>query len=103
MAVEQILLEDMYIQAFGSFGQQRIGNLNQVLQNPLTLSVLTQLYGGNSTEIKHFHDRVHSDMTSKAIDVSIKNTSLKKLRLHRREYEWTDSGRLIRNDRLTML
>ena len=41
-------------------------------------------------------------MISKEIEGSIKNTPLKKLRLHRREYEWSDAGGTIRNDGPTM-
>ena len=37
-------------------------------------------------------------MIAKGIEGSIKKTSLKKLRLHSGVYEWTDAGRLIRND-----
>ena len=36
-------------------------------------------------------------MIPKAIEGSIKNAYLKKLRIHRGEYEWNDTGGLIRN------
>ena len=42
-------------------------------------------------------------MIAKAIEGSMTNTSLKKLRLHRGEYEYPDAGIIIRNDRPTML
>ena len=42
-------------------------------------------------------------MIAKAIDGSIKNISLNKLRLHQREYEWADTGGIIRNDGPTMI
>ena len=47
MVVENIQLVDMYIQAFGYFGLQGIGNLNQVFPNPLKVSDLTHLYVSN--------------------------------------------------------
>ena len=43
------------------------------------------------------------EMIYKAIDNSIKNTSLNKLKIHLREYEWTGDGGLIRNDEPNML
>ena len=42
-------------------------------------------------------------MISKAIEVSITKTSLIKIRLFQREYEWADDGSIIRNDVSTML
>ena len=42
-------------------------------------------------------------MTAKAIYVSITKKSLKKIRLHQGEYEWADTGGLIRNDGTTMI
>ena len=65
--VEHILLENIQDQAYGYFGLQWIGNANQVIPNPLTVSDLTQLSGGNAIEIQKFYDRVRSDMISKAI------------------------------------
>ena len=65
--VEQIQLADMHIQAFGYFGLQGIGNLNQVLPNSLSVSDLTHISGGNETEIQNFYDRVRSDMIAKEI------------------------------------
>ena len=43
------------------------------------------------------------EMIYKAIDNSIKNTSLNKLKIHLREYEWTGSVGIIRNDGPTMM
>ena len=42
-------------------------------------------------------------MISKAIEGSITKIYLKKIILHRREYEWANSGGVIRNDGPTML
>ena len=42
-------------------------------------------------------------MIAKAIKVSIKNTYIKKLRLHQGEYEWADNGGIISNYVPTML
>ena len=42
-------------------------------------------------------------MIAKAIEVSIPNTYITKIRLHRGAYEWKYSGVIIRNDGLTML
>ena len=42
-------------------------------------------------------------MIAKAIGGSITNTSLKKLSLHWREHEWSDTGGLIRNYGPTMI
>ena len=95
--VEHIMIEDIKNQAHGYFGLQGIGNVNQILSNPLIVSDITQLAGGNKTKIQNFRDMVRS------IEESITKTSLKKLRLHHREYEWTDDGGLIRNDRTTMI
>ena len=46
----------------------------------------------------NFHDRVRSDIFSKEIEGSIKNTSLKKLSPHLKEHNWEDSGGLIMSD-----
>ena len=46
--VEYIQIVDMHIQAFGYFGRQGIGNVNQFFLNPLTVSSLTHLSGGNA-------------------------------------------------------
>ena len=46
---------------------------------------------------------VHSNMIAKKIEVSIINTSLKKPRIHWREYEWEYSEGIIRNNIPTML
>ena len=42
-------------------------------------------------------------MIAKAVKGSIKNTYHKKIRLHRREYEWTCDGGLISNYEINML
>ena len=41
---------------------------------------------------------VRSYMIAKAIEGSITVTSLNKLRLHHREYDWIYAGGIIRND-----
>ena len=67
---------------------------------------------GRSDSIKHinkcsikknFFDKVSVNMISKAIEGSITNNSLKKLRLSWKEYEWSYDGGLIRNDGPTMI
>ena len=73
----------MYHQAHVSFGLIGIGNVvNQVLTKPLVVSALQNL-ANNAQEVQNFDYRVLSDMISKAIEGSIKNTSIKKLRLNR--------------------
>ena len=42
-------------------------------------------------------------MIAKEIEGSITKTSTNKLRLHRGEYEWADSGSIISNDGPTMI
>ena len=42
-------------------------------------------------------------MIAKEIKVSITNTYLKNIRLHRGKHEWADTGGLISNDGHTML
>ena len=42
-------------------------------------------------------------MIAKAIKISIKNTYIRKLRLHHRKYGCTYGGKLISNDVTTML
>ena len=72
----------------------------------MTVSHINHLSGGDATqatEIKHFYERVISDMITKAIEGSIKNIYLKNIRLHRGLYEWIDDGVLISNYRPTML
>ena len=77
----------MRIQAFGYFGMQGIGNVNRVLPNPLTVSDLTKLSGGDAIEMQIFYDRLRLDIIAKAIEVSITKTYHKKLRLRHGEYE----------------
>ena len=72
----------MHHQSFGYFGLQGIGNVNKVIPNPYLLSALQNL-SDSAQEVKSFYGRVLSYMIAKLIEGSIKNTSLKKLRLHR--------------------
>ena len=51
--VEHIMLEDIQNIAYGYFLLQVIGNVKQILPNPLTVSSLTLLYVGNAIEIKY--------------------------------------------------
>ena len=37
-------------------------------------------------------------MISKAIEIPITNTAIKKLKLHRGGYEWSEAGGITRND-----
>ena len=57
--------------------------MNITLSNPLQVLALQKLYN-NKQEIQNFHDRVRSEMTTKAIEGSIIKTKLKKLRLHQK-------------------
>ena len=59
---------------------------NKFLPNPLVVSALQNL-ASNPQEVENLYDMVRSDMISKAIEGSIKKNSLKKIRLHRMEYE----------------
>ena len=61
----------MHLQYQGYLGLQGIGNLNQVLPEPLQVSALQNLVVGDAHEIVNFHDRVCSDMIYKEIDSSI--------------------------------
>ena len=70
--VEIIMLEDKKNQADGYLVLQ-IGNVSQFLPKLLTESALKTLPGGNAIEIKGFHDRVRSDMISKAVEGLIIN------------------------------
>ena len=45
-----------------------------------------QNLAGDTQRAQSFYDSFHSYMIAKEIDCSITKTSLKKLRLHRREY-----------------
>ena len=49
--VEHIILEDIKNIAHGYFSLQVIGNVNQILPDPLTVSALTQFSVGNDIEI----------------------------------------------------
>ena len=94
--VEQIFIADMHVQSHGYFGLIDIGNLTP-LPNHLERTTLKKL-STSTQEVQKFYDRVLLDMIYKAIESSIKNTALKKLRLHWSDYEWYDDGGLIRND-----
>ena len=80
--VEQIHISYMYHKSYGYFVLLDIGKVvNQFLPNPLVVSVLQNLFN-NAQEMKTFYDRVISDIIYKAIEGSITNTSLKKIRLN---------------------
>ena len=93
----------MHIQAQGYFGMQIIVNVDQVPTEPSQVLALQNLASVYEHEIVSFHNRIHSDMTSKKIEVSITDTSLKKLGIHRKEYEWEKSRGLIRSDVPTVI
>ena len=99
--VDQIQFSDIQHQAHGYFGLRSFVNVVNILPKPLVVSDLLKLFT-SAQEVKKFNDRVCSDMIAKAIEVSIKNISLKKLGIDRGGYEWNDSGGLISNGGLTM-
>ena len=76
----------MHVKLFGYFGLQGIGNVDQFLTNPLLVQALQNI-ANYAQEKQNFYDKIHSDMIYKAIEGSIRKNSLKKLRLHQREYE----------------
>ena len=57
-----------------------IVNVVNVLTNPLVVSALLNL-STIAPEVQKFYDRVTIEMIAKAIESSIKNISIKKLRL----------------------
>ena len=101
--VEYILVLDMHHQAHGYFGLLVIGNVgNIVLPNTLVVSAVLNL-DKTTQEVQPCYNRVHSDMMYNAMEDSITNKYLKKLRLHQGEYEWACDGCLIRTDGPTMI
>ena len=74
-----------------------IEHLRQLIPELLTSQNLGNITTSEIEE-QNFFDIVLSDVIYKPIDVSMTNTSVKKLRLHQREYEWADYGGLINND-----
>ena len=79
---EQIQISDIHHQAHGYFGLLGIGNVVNILPDPLVVSSLRNL-SNNTQEVQNLYTRVSSDMISKSIEVSITKTYLKKIRLHR--------------------
>ena len=83
-----------------------IGNVTDRLPIPLIVSPINYFSDKNAnqeTEIQNLYDRVRPDMIDSEIKGSITKTSLKKLRLHHGEYEWTGYGGLVRNDGHNMI
>ena len=72
----------MYFQAQGYFWLEGIVNVKLPLTDPTEVLALQNLVIGDAHEILNLHDRVCSYMIAKAIEYSIKNDSLKKLRIH---------------------
>ena len=66
----------MHLQVHRYFGLKGIGNVNKVLSNPLVVADLQNL-DNTPREVKNVYVGVISDMIAKAIEGSIKNTSLK--------------------------
>ena len=56
--VEKIRISYMHVQKFGYFVLKGIGNVDQVLPNPFTISALTHLVGGNAIETQKLYHRV---------------------------------------------
>ena len=69
----------MHFQVQIYFGLQVIGNVYPDLPDHLQVSDLQNLPSGNAKEIVNFHDRFCSDIISKAVEGSIKKTSLQKI------------------------
>ena len=65
--LDQIQLVDIHYQSFEYFGLHGIGNINVALTNPLVVSDLLNLATSNQG-VKHYFDRVRSDVISKAIE-----------------------------------
>ena len=93
----------MHHQFHGYFGLIGIQNAKkQVLPNPLVVSALKNV-ANNEQAVQKFYDRFISDMIAEEIEGSSKKTSIKKLRLHRVEYEWANTGAIMSNDGPTMI
>ena len=93
----------MNLQTQRYFGLQVIGIVYQVLSGLLQVSDIKNLESGDAQEVVDFNDRVFSDIIAKAILGSITKTSLQRLGLHQKKYEWGDSRGIIRSDGPTML
>ena len=101
--VEQIHISDGHYQSHGWFGLLGIRSVaNDVLPNHLELSYLQKL-AGDTEQVHDFYYRVISYMIAKLIEVSITNTSFKKIRIHQKEYEWSEARSLISNYGPTMI
>ena len=50
---DHIQIADLHIQAFGNFGLQIIGNVNQVCPKPLAVPTVTNLAGVNAIFQRH--------------------------------------------------
>ena len=86
--VEQVQFEYIHHQAHVYFGIKVIGNVwNHFLPNPLVVSSLQKL-SKNSQKVQIFYDRVRSYIIDKAIEGSITNTYINKIRLHIGGYPW---------------
>ena len=93
----------MHHQAHGYFGLLGIVNVgSNVLTNPLIVSDLHNL-SGSAPQVQNLYDRVRSYMITKAINGSIINTYIKKIKVHWGEYELSDNGGIIRNNGPTMI
>ena len=102
LKVDQIHIADMNIQAHDCFGLIGNRNFNTPLKKPLVVKDLQNL-AINTKEVKNFFYRVQSYMITKAIEGLITRTSLNKIRLHQREYGWSDGGGFIRNEGTAMV
>ena len=72
----------MHHQAHGYFGLLGIVNVgSNVLTNPLIVSDLQNL-SGSAHQVQNLYDRVRSYMIAKAINGSIINTYIKKIKVH---------------------
>ena len=101
--IEHIQISDIHYQAHGYFGLTGNGNVgNDVLTNPLIVLYLLNL-ATSAQELQNLYDRVLSDMIAKEIEGPITKEFIKKIRLHRGEYECTDSGGIMMSDGTTMI
>ena len=101
--IEHIQISDIHYQAHGYFGMIGIKNVGDyALTDPLIVSNI-QILNDNPQQVQNLYVNMNPDMIYKTIKGSIKNISIKKLRINWREYDWNDTGGLIRNDITTII
>ena len=81
LQLKQIYITDTKTQAWVYFVLKIMGNITQAIPDPLTALYLVNI-ASTAIEEQNLFDRFLAKIISKAIEGSITNTLLKKLRLH---------------------